>query len=375
MRKIKTTQQLIQEFISFWGDKFDYSLVNYISPTQKVKIICPLHGEFELYARKHATGTGCYKCGRLSTSLKLKTKLKKNTNDFIRKATGVHGNRYDYSKSIYTHSHNPLIIICKIHGEFTQIASYHLQGSGCKSCQYMDKENNYRQFKDLTDLESFLKNKTNNKITISKIDKLTFTSKVTLCCETHGEFASSINSIVKSKFICKPCGSLNVSETKRKTTEQFINKCKEVHGDLYDYSKTIYNQAHKRATFICQKHGEFQQYVGAHLNGSGCPRCRYRISKPSQKWIESFNNKNIIQEYRVEGKFVDGFDPTTNTIYEFYGDYWHGNPAIFDPNMFNQRTKCTMQKLYDNTIMRATLLKSKGYNLIEIWENDWKTAH
>lgn len=295
-----------------------------------------------------------------------------NTSYFVQKAISIHNDRYDYSKTIYTHSHKPVTIICRIHGEFSQIASYHLQGSGCKSCQYMEKENNYRHFKTQSDLESFLKNKTNNKITIDKIDKLTFRAKVKLTCQLHGNFTSSINSIVHSKFICRSCASNHVAKTTVRTTDQFIQECKEVHGEIYDYSQTIYEHAHKRATFICRKHGEFQQFVGAHLTGSGCPKCRRRISNASQEWLSSFNNQNIISEKYICGKFVDGYDPLTNTIYEFYGDYWHGNPKTYQGKLFNKRTKCTMNELYQKTIARSVLLKAKGYNLIEIWESDWK---
>ena len=296
-----------------------------------------------------------------------------NTIRFVQKASSIHGDRYDYSKTIYIHSHKPLTITCRIHGDFSQIASYHLQGSGCKACQYMEKEKNYRQFKTKLDLESFLKNKTNNKITIIDIDKLSFRSKVKLNCQLHGNFTSSVNSIVHSKFICKNCASMHVAKTTIRTTDQFIQECKVVHGELYDYGKTIYEHAHKKATFICKKHGDFQQFVGAHLTGSGCPRCRRRISNPCQEWLSSFNNQNIITEKYICGKFVDGYDPITNTIYEFYGDFWHGNPKTFPGDLFNKRTKCTMNELYQKTIERSTLLKEKGYNLIEIWESDWKT--
>lgn len=69
---------------------------------------------------------------------------------------------------------------------------------------------------------------------------------------------------------------------------------------------------------------------------------------------------------------VDGFDPTTNTIYEFYGDYWHGNPNKYSINMINVFNKKLLTDLYKETINRENVLKELGYNIISMWEDDWK---
>jgi hypothetical protein len=114
------------------------------------------------------------------------------------------------------------------------------------------------------------------------------------------------------------------------------------------------------------------------MQGQGCPRCNTYVSKGETEWLNCFD---IQEQYRqttiMIGKKkikVDGFDPDTNTIYEFYGDYWHGNLEMFDPDIVNTRCDphATMQKLYDETIARESLIKNAGYNLITIWENDWK---
>jgi len=63
----------------------------------------------------------------------------------------------------------------------------------------------------------------------------------------------------------------------------------------------------------------------------------------------------------------DGFDPITNTVYEFYGDYWHGNPKVFsqDDKIFHGET---FGCLYKKTIERELFLKNAGFKLITIWE-------
>lgn len=57
------------------------------------------------------------------------------------------------------------------------------------------------------------------------------------------------------------------------TTEEFIAKAKEVHGDKYDYSKVEYVSAHGKVCIICPKHGEFWQAPTSHICGRGCPIC------------------------------------------------------------------------------------------------------
>lgn len=61
-----------------------------------------------------------------------------------------------------------------------------------------------------------------------------------------------------------------------------------------------------------------------------------------------------------------------NTVYEFYGDYWHGNPNRFNPEDENKHLKIQFKKLYEETINRENLIKSHGYNLITIWEYEFK---
>ena len=56
------------------------------------------------------------------------------TVDFIEKSTAVHNDKYDYGKSLYINSFTKLTITCPEHGDFKQIPSSHLQGSGCPKC-------------------------------------------------------------------------------------------------------------------------------------------------------------------------------------------------------------------------------------------------
>jgi Zn finger protein HypA/HybF involved in hydrogenase expression len=76
------------------------------------------------------------------------------------------------------------------------------------------------------------------------------------------------------------------------TTQSFIAKARNIHGDTYDYSKVTYVSAKQRVTFICRQHGEFIQQPTSHLVGVGCPKCgRARSAQATRLTLEEFLHK------------------------------------------------------------------------------------
>lgn len=120
------TQEFIQKAIAKHGNKYDYSLVDYIHSKQYVNINCFLHSIFKQTPNNHLKGAGCPSCG----AVKLNTKL----SDFISSASKVHHNLYDYSLVNYKNTRTKIDIICKNHGVFKQTPTSHLQGHGCVYC-------------------------------------------------------------------------------------------------------------------------------------------------------------------------------------------------------------------------------------------------
>jgi hypothetical protein len=58
------------------------------------------------------------------------------------------------------------------------------------------------------------------------------------------------------------------------TTEEFITKAREVHGDEWDYSRVVYEGASRPVSIICRHHGVFSQSPGPHVSQKqGCPEC------------------------------------------------------------------------------------------------------
>lgn len=139
-KPIHDTDSFIQEAKKIHGSKYDYSNVEYVNSHTKVKLVCPIHGEFEVTPNNHIKGRGCYKCGRIVS----KTKQSLTVEDFIEKAKKIHGDRYDYSKVDYVNNHTEVCIICKEHGEFWQKPIKHLVGHGCLKCRESKLEKDIR---------------------------------------------------------------------------------------------------------------------------------------------------------------------------------------------------------------------------------------
>jgi hypothetical protein len=96
--------------------------------------------------------------------------------------------------------------------------------------------------------------------------------RVTIICRTHGEFQQSPISHVTGRG-CEACGAIRTRAAVQKSTEYFIQRAKAVHGDMYDYSESVYKNSGTRLTIICRKHGKFQQIPDNHYAGKGCERC------------------------------------------------------------------------------------------------------
>lgn len=120
-KRVLPYDAFIERSKAIHGDKYDYSNVKYVNSKTKVKIICPIHGEFEQKPEKHWIGNGCPLCCK---------NHKKDTKSFIDAARKVHGNLYDYSKVNYIDSQTKVCIIDKDYGEFWQKPYAHLNGEG-----------------------------------------------------------------------------------------------------------------------------------------------------------------------------------------------------------------------------------------------------
>jgi len=175
------------------------------------------------------------------------------------------------------------------------------------------------------------------------------------------------------------CASIARAVDKKHTVEEFIANARNIHGDKYDYTLVKYTNTMSKVSILCKKHNSvFEQTPNNHVSGkAGCPKCSINISKKENAWLNYIGlpDTKVHRQARIRINHklfkVDGLDPTTNTIYEFWGDYWHGNPAIYNPGEINKNSKKTFEFLYNRTIAKKKTIIDAGYNLIEIWESEW----
>jgi hypothetical protein len=284
---------------------------------------------------------------------------------FLKSAQEIHGDKYSYEFVVFLGVRYKVKIKCPIHGIFEQAPEAHIRSqAGCPACAG-------RLTRALFIAKATAKH--NGKYGYKFVKYTNCFEKVDIECFKHGIFSQTATIHLEGNG-CPKCAR----ELGRMTVSEFLARVKEVHGGRYGYEfvANVFETTQSLLPIKCAHHGMFEQVAESHFNGGGCPRCRTFVSKPETQWLDRLH---IASEYRqsylkVNGKrmSVDAYDPITNTVYEFYGDYWHGNPNVFASDVFNKRCGKTMQQLHDRTLSREALIKSAGYTLVSIWEADWK---
>lgn len=277
--------KFISSCLSINGDKYDYSLVEYVNNKTKVKIACKIHGIFEQTPNNHLSKKqSCPKCSKYHFN-------KLSNIEFVENSIKIHGNLYDYSMSDYLGNKIKVKIVCKTHGIFEQTPNNHI--SKCQNCP--------------------------------------------------------------------KCVNID--------TNKFIEKCKKIHFDRYDYSIVNYTNARSMIKIICKKHGQFEQRASSHLEGVGCPVCK---NSKGEKIINDFlvlNNINFIYQKKFENCInkkplpFDFYLPDSNTCIEYNG-YQHYSPVKFYGG------EDGFKKRVNNDITKKVFCKSNNIRLIEIKYNE-----
>lgn len=353
--------------------RYDYSLVDYKSMKEKVSIICNTHGIFKQEPLNHLNGAGCPKCG-------IESRSKKNTKSkeqFLSEAKIVHGDLYDYKNTAWVNSKTKINIRCRTHGEFIQSPSDHLHNkAGCPKCANTIRGNRLRHSLEYILSKAILTHK--NKYDYSLLTFRNVDQRADIICPIHGVFSQVIWDHINGHG-CKKCADDILKDTNKITLDEFILRARKVHGNFYDYSATAYNGSGNKIDIICPAHGVFNQTPSYHLRGAECPVCTISGRSAESKWLDFCGvpqtSRNRQVRIIIDNKLykVDGFIPETNTVYEFYGDYWHGNPLVFEQNQMNTNNGKSFRDLYEITINRRNSIVSAGYHIIEIWESDWNS--
>ena len=254
---------------------------------------------------------------------------------------------------------NEIKILCGKHGIFMQQIKKHLNGNGCPKCD-LDK----KLFK-----KSFL-NKCfeihGDRYDYSLVNYKKAKSKIKIICKKHGIFEQEANSHINGCNCPKCVGGIKV------TKDEFIEKAKLIHGEKYDYSLVNYINSKTKIDIICPKHDVFKQIPSSHLSGSGCIMCNKNFGIMENKWLDLYEIPKEFRQYRIGKLYTDGIDLDKKIIYEFYGDFWHGNLNKYNKDDINKVNYKLFGELNEITLKREEYLKSLGYTIVSIWESDFK---
>ena len=205
---------------------------------------------------------------------------------FISEATVTHGGKYDYSRVEYKNSTSKVEIGCPTHGWFLQIAGDHRRGIGCSRCaDELHSKRTYDAAKaeilkrfelvhgNLYDYSDFIYGGANTDSTI--------------ICKIHGPFQQKPVNHVSGKG-CPKCAQDIRAASRTLGDEVWLERFKEAHGDLYEFSEAVRIRTTKKAKIICPTHGAFFQKPQNHAAGEGCPKCAVNHTDSQESVIRKF---------------------------------------------------------------------------------------
>lgn len=287
----KTTQQeIIAKFRESHGGTYDYTLVEYRNSNTKVKVICSVHGIFEIQPGHHVNGVGCRECYFDSQ--------KTSKADFVARSQNYFGNRYDYTLFDELPSFGEKVqIYCREHEAiFLQEPRNHMRGHvGCSQCKSLklagpiSERGNMKKASEVK--EAFVRRAESvhgKSYDYSQFNYLTSNIKGVIICPKHGEFWQTPSNHLKGTK-CPECAKDILK------TNTFKKKCNELGIDYWRTLKRreaglaeekIFEEGYVRNT---REVNEITVYCVTYPN----LREAIRVLKPSasshtiSRWLES----------------------------------------------------------------------------------------
>ena len=389
-RKSFTTEDFIKEAKEKFGDKFDYSKVEYKNKRTKVCIICKElcskenpNGEFwqlPLHHLNSPTGMPFMgKRGKIYSELADDNKIKNKTIEFKERMQTINNNLV-FDKFVYKGSQIKGVAICPIHGEFLAPPDNLLSGHGCPKCG-KTVPLTFETFKERAN------NIHNNKYQYVISDKVRTNEKIIIICPEHGKFVQNVGHHLAGHG-CPKC-----SRNKQYTTQEFIETAKEIHGDKWLYDEVEYVRHNEYVNIKCPKHGTFKQTPNSHLSGQGCPFCKESHMENEVRNLLEANNIDFIPQHtfndikKTNKLPFDFYLPKHNIIIECQGAQHFINVDFFGNNLDEQvqhdkikYEKCNeknIKQLYYTNVKEIEKLINKNKKLQQIYnkENIFKTTN
>ena len=301
MTNLEKQERFIKKAKEKYGDKYDYSRVEYIDCTTPVCIICSKHGEFYQTPNLHLNSRhGCPKC---AIEKQLETVRPDSKERFIIKANLKYNNKFDYSKVEYVDTNTPVCIICPEHGEFWQTPYNHIHKGksvyGCHKCA----EEAVGHVKLTTGEFIDRAHKAHgDKYDYSKVEYINSKTKVCIVCPEHGEFWQ----LPTSHLLGNGCIKCGWDSARKKLSssnkDNFLKKAIDLYGDRYNYSE-ISNTISDNGVLIFDNEKQiwFIQKPKEHLKGNGYTEANIMA------WYQA-NNDLRSYYYRIAQQYEDLYD-------------------------------------------------------------------
>lgn len=280
--------------------------------------------------------------------------------------------KIDFSQCNYINSKTPIKLYCtekdsngNEHGWFEQKPEYMRHYNRC--CDKCRAKENSSKFIDTEECIRRCKLKFPD-YDYSKVIYKSMRDRIIVTCNICGrEFYPLPQNIIRGHG-CDYCGKEKSIVSRQDTTKDYINKCKKVWGDLYDYSKTIFTGPENEVIITCKKHGDFKKIARNHINSKqGCPKCSQerlsilQTSKGEQEILEFIksiysgkiltNTKDILYNKQE----LDIYIPDKKIAIEFDGIYYHSE----------------IKKDNNYHLNKTILCEQNDIQLIHIFETEW----
>ena len=328
---------------------------------QKVRIICPKHGEFWQIAKDHMNGQGCPICGREKSGLQRRS----NTEKFISSFKELYGNKLDLSKFVYTKSNIKSTVICPIHGEFEATPNNLLRGRGCPTCGNINKK--IKQTISEQVFDERMEKLYGDSLTYNFSNYSNFGEKMEFVCSKHGSFEALPLNVLHGHG-CPICGREKCSKSRTMKFEEVLRRFKEVHGDTYTYDESTYKTSRKKMRIICSKHGEFWQIPMNHWGGQGCPVCKESKLEMELDKALTDNGIEFIRQKPLGRQSIDFYIPKYKINIECQG-IQHFKPRDF-AYKGDEWAKKLYNKILDRDKRKNNLCTKNGVKILYVTDCD-----
>lgn len=157
--------------------------------------------------------------------------------------------------------------------------------------------------------------------------------------------------------------------SKKYTTEEFIEKARQVHGNKYDYSKVNYQGCYQKVKIICPDHGPFWQTPAKHLSGQKCPKCSKVFRYNTKQWKEEAGKKHNHKYdyskviYKGNKEKVKIICPIHGIFEQQAGNHMHGQGC---PECANMQMRIDRQWSKDHFVEEAMSIHDNKYDYSKV---------